>query len=281
MRLSIGDMARASGTTVKRLRHYHDKGVFVAAATDPVTGHRWYEPAQIADAVLVARLRRGGVSLAEIGHIVTTHGDGRDAAIRSALTTVEAEVSSARARIAQAATLLQAVPEIAYTVRRAPDHWVLALDGRVSRENCPAWFGRSFTSLLTRAGVPWGPVGALYSPEFFTEDEGAVTAFVPVPAETDGATRLPGGTFAVAVHDGAYEHFEATYAGLGRAVGRDLDSLPEADLREQYLIGPGDSRDPAAWRSEVWWPIRDDSLPPGPPISFEAPTKATRPTHTT
>ncbi|GMA38409.1 MerR family transcriptional regulator [Mobilicoccus caccae] len=257
-------MARASGTTVKRLRHYHDKGVFMAAHTDPATGHRWYEPAQVADAMLVAQLRRAGVPLAEISGIVAATTHRRDAAIRAALAAVDAELASARERLVGTAALLQAVPEVSYAVRRVPEQWVVSTAARLSREECATWFDRSFTDLIGRVGIPWGPLGATYSTEFFTDDHGTVTAFVPVAAGTPGAESLPGGTFAVAVHDGAYTHFDLTYAGLGRAVGRDLTSVSDETVRELYLVGPGHSDDPATWRSEVWWPVLQDSVPLDP-----------------
>lgn len=63
---SIGEMARDSGLSVSALRFYDRAGVLIPAWVDPVSGYRWYEPEQLEEARLLARLRRAGMPLADI-----------------------------------------------------------------------------------------------------------------------------------------------------------------------------------------------------------------------
>ncbi|MFE3849751.1 MerR family transcriptional regulator [Streptomyces griseorubiginosus] len=63
---SIGETARDSGLGVSALRFYDRAGVLVPAWVDPVSGYRWYEPGQLDEARLLARLRRAGMPLADI-----------------------------------------------------------------------------------------------------------------------------------------------------------------------------------------------------------------------
>ncbi|WP_078853817.1 MerR family transcriptional regulator [Streptomyces sp. FxanaA7] len=63
---SIGEMARDCGLSVSALRFYDRAGVLVPAWVDPVSGYRWYEPEQLEEARLLARLRRAGMPLADI-----------------------------------------------------------------------------------------------------------------------------------------------------------------------------------------------------------------------
>ncbi len=63
---SIGEMARDSGLSVSTLRFYDRAGVLVPAWVDPVSGYRWYEPEQLEEARVLARLRRAGMPLADI-----------------------------------------------------------------------------------------------------------------------------------------------------------------------------------------------------------------------
>ncbi|WP_406113291.1 MerR family transcriptional regulator [Kitasatospora purpeofusca] len=63
---SIGELARDSGLSVSALRFYDGAEVLAPARVDPRTGYRWYAPEQLADARLLARLRRVGLPLAEI-----------------------------------------------------------------------------------------------------------------------------------------------------------------------------------------------------------------------
>jgi DNA-binding transcriptional MerR regulator len=65
-RLSIGDLARATGLTVRALRHYQDLGLLVPAGVDPATRYRAYGPEQLERALAIARLRRLGLPLARI-----------------------------------------------------------------------------------------------------------------------------------------------------------------------------------------------------------------------
>lgn len=74
---SIGEMARDSGLGVSALRFYDRAGVLVPAWVDPVTGYRWYEPEQLEEARLLARLRRAGMPLADI-RLVLASWSGAD-----------------------------------------------------------------------------------------------------------------------------------------------------------------------------------------------------------
>ncbi|MDX2600773.1 MerR family transcriptional regulator [Streptomyces caniscabiei] len=71
---SIGEMARDSGLGVSALRFYDRAGVLVPAWVDPVSGYRWYEPEQLEEARLLARLRRAGMPLADIRLVLAGWG---------------------------------------------------------------------------------------------------------------------------------------------------------------------------------------------------------------
>ncbi|GAA4809092.1 MerR family DNA-binding transcriptional regulator [Streptomyces ziwulingensis] len=73
----IGEMARDGGLSVSALRFYDRAGVLAPAWVDPVSGYRWYEPGQLDEARLLARLRRAGMPLADI-RLVLAGWAGRD-----------------------------------------------------------------------------------------------------------------------------------------------------------------------------------------------------------
>ncbi|PSK65899.1 PP2C-family Ser/Thr phosphatase [Micromonospora sp. MH33] len=64
--LTIGAFARAARLTPKALRLYGELGLLPPAAVDPRSGYRYYAPAQLDRARLIAALRRAGMPLAEI-----------------------------------------------------------------------------------------------------------------------------------------------------------------------------------------------------------------------
>ncbi|MFG3226519.1 MerR family transcriptional regulator [Kitasatospora sp. NPDC048194] len=76
---SIGELARASGLGVGTLRYYDGAEVLTPAWVDPHTGYRWYRPAQLADARLLARLRRVGLPLADIRAVLAAAPGSGDA----------------------------------------------------------------------------------------------------------------------------------------------------------------------------------------------------------
>lgn len=64
--LSIGRFADATGLTVKALRHYDEIGLLAPARVDPDNGYRYYDAAQVEDAVTIRRLRALELPLDEI-----------------------------------------------------------------------------------------------------------------------------------------------------------------------------------------------------------------------
>ncbi|WP_190014893.1 DNA polymerase III subunit beta family protein [Streptomyces lucensis] len=82
---SIGEMARDSGLSVSALRFYDRAGVLVPAWVDPVSGYRWYGPEQSEEAVVLARLRRAGMPLADIRLVLAGWNGSDSALVRSLL----------------------------------------------------------------------------------------------------------------------------------------------------------------------------------------------------
>ena len=76
-RLSIGDLARATGLTVRALRHYQDLGLLAPAGVDPATRYRAYGPEQLERTLTIARLRRLGLPLARIRDYLAATAAGR------------------------------------------------------------------------------------------------------------------------------------------------------------------------------------------------------------
>ncbi|MGF1431655.1 MerR family transcriptional regulator [Kitasatospora sp. LaBMicrA B282] len=81
-RLTIGAFARACGLSPKALRLYDESGLLRPAEVDPLSGYRFYAPAQVERARLVAHLRRIGVPLARIQRICALDPAGAAAELR-------------------------------------------------------------------------------------------------------------------------------------------------------------------------------------------------------
>ncbi|MFG2793159.1 MerR family transcriptional regulator [Streptomyces sp. NPDC048419] len=107
---SIGEMSRDSGLGVSALRFYDRTGVLVPARVDPVSGYRWYSPAQLEEARLLARLRRAGMSLADIRLVLagwsSADKDLVSELLQAHLRRLELELSDARAEFSTLQELL-------------------------------------------------------------------------------------------------------------------------------------------------------------------------------
>ena len=68
--LSIGRLARASGLSVKAIRHYERMGLLAPNEVDPSTGYRRYVASQVETARTIRRLRELNVPLARIRTIL-------------------------------------------------------------------------------------------------------------------------------------------------------------------------------------------------------------------
>jgi DNA-binding transcriptional MerR regulator len=114
----IGQMARECGLTVSALRFYDGAGVLVPARVDPHTGYRWYSDDQMLVARLIARLRRVGMPLADIGRVLE-HRDSRsvvDQILDRHLACLEAGLAEARHELSAARSLLTEESPVTTTI---------------------------------------------------------------------------------------------------------------------------------------------------------------------
>jgi len=94
--LTSGEFSRASRLSRKALRLYDDLGLLSPARVDPGTGYRFYAPAQLEQARLVAWLRRLGMPLTRIRLVCALPHDSAAAELAAYWGQVEAENSARR-----------------------------------------------------------------------------------------------------------------------------------------------------------------------------------------
>jgi effector-binding domain-containing protein len=200
----------------------------------------------------------------EIGELLATADpDERSALIATHLTRLEAQLAQTQAAVASLRRLLDPTALPITVERRTTDAaTVAAIRGTVALPDVLAWYSDAMTELdaaLARNGqTACGPPGGLYDNDLFTEELGDMLVFVPVPdpphvgrvrPETIGAADL-----AVTVHQGDHSDIDVTYGALGIWV--DQHGLAIAGpVHEIYLVGPRDTPNCAAWRTEIGWPV--------------------------
>jgi effector-binding domain-containing protein len=152
--------------------------------------------------------------------------------------------------------------DIDVELRSAPPVTVAAIRAAVEQRDVLAWYRDAMTELdAVLAGArrtPTGPCGGLYDNELFTDDRGDATVYLPTEAPpTTGRVQpftIPEAELAVTVHQGPHDDIDVTYGALGTYVTEHALAIC-GPVRETYLIGPRDTDDAAAWRTEIGWPI--------------------------
>lgn len=94
--LTIGAFARASRLSPKALRLYDELGLLPPARVDPYSGYRFYDPAQLEQARLVAWLRQLGMPLADIRTVCELEPDAAAREVRAYWARVEAATAARR-----------------------------------------------------------------------------------------------------------------------------------------------------------------------------------------
>jgi len=264
--LSIGRFSLACRLSVRTLRRYDADALLVPALVDPVTGRRYYSPAQVGEARLIRLLRDLDLPLEEVRGILAERDP---AAIRLGLAAhrdrLARQLAHQQAVLADLDDLLSdpqpvAVPQV--TRRVLPEQIVVFARTRTTLtalpEVFPATLRRVEQALRAQTGRRTGPALAIYHGEEFDPQALDLEVAVPVAGwlragHDAGVRTLPAVDAVTTVHAGPYGGIGNAYAALAQGAaerGHDLGPGP----RETYLVGP-DRSGPAGWRTEVAWPL--------------------------
>jgi DNA-binding transcriptional MerR regulator len=262
--LTIGEFSRITHLSIKTLRRYHEAGLLEPAHVDRQTGYRYYSVDQVPTAQVIHRFRELGMPVREVGELVAvTDPDARAALISHHLERLEAQLDQTRAAAVALRRLLQPDPApLEVHRRRTEAATVAAVRDVVDLSDVLAWYDSAMSELDAVLGavgaVRTGPPGGLYDNELFTEERGAMVAYIPVadPPSHGAVTPLiiPAIDLATTIHTGPHDDIDVTYAALGTYVSQQALQIA-GPVREIYHAGPRDTDDSSAWRTEIGWPI--------------------------
>jgi effector-binding domain-containing protein len=154
-------------------------------------------------------------------------------------------------------------PPAAIEHRRVPDTRAAAITSNVDIGYLAAWYqgaiGEIVATLSAQGLVACGPPGGIYANELFAEERGDATLFVPVAGEVRpvgrvGPISVSGGELAVIIHNGSHDDLDRSYGALATYVTEHAVAV-DGLIREYYLVGPRETDDQSAWRTEIGWPI--------------------------
>lgn len=282
-RLSIGEFSRLTHLSVRTLRRYHEADLLAPAEVDRQSGYRYYTAEQIPTAQVIHRLRELDVPLPSVRRIL----DSSDPRARSDLVAdhlrhLEAELDRTRAAVRSLRRLLAPEPAPVHVeVRSVPSTTVAAVEDDVSVDEVLGWYAGAMAELDATVGRPAGAPGGVYDNALFEEGRGHVLVHVPCDSPPSRGrvhpVRLPAVELAVATHVGDHDDIDVTYGEVGTWVVDNALGVA-GPVRETYLVGPRDTDDAAAWRTEIGWPVfsvADVGGDQGPPQAADAPVSST------
>jgi DNA-binding transcriptional MerR regulator len=258
--LTIGEFAQLTHLSVRTLRRYHDAGLLEPARIDPASGYRYYEAGQIPVAQVIHRLRELDVPLADVQRILRTPDlEVRATLVADHLRRLQHELERTRAAVTSLQRLLRPDPGVlAVELREVPACTVAAIEDVVELDDVLDWYSGAMAELDAAVPGTTGAPGGLYDNALFTHGRGHVLVHRPAP-EPPRVGRvhpvaLPAVELAVTTHRGEHDTIGVTYGRLGSWVVDHALAVAGA-VRETYLVGPRDTPDPAAWRTEIGWPV--------------------------
>jgi DNA-binding transcriptional MerR regulator len=263
--LSIGDFSRATHLTVKTLRHYQEAGLLEPAQIDPQTGYRRYTTEQIPVAQIIRRFRDLDMPLNSIRAVLSAPDvETRNQLIAEHLKHLESNLTRTQSAVASLRSLLEVpAPAANIRTRKVPQVTAAAISEVIRIEDALSWFSGALGELsaaLTAQGVELaGPAGGMFSSELFSGARGDATMFIPCGEDARAVGRIamvavPAVELATIVHEGSHANIDLAYGSLATYVTRHTLGM-DGPLREYYLVGPQDTPDASAWRTEIGWPI--------------------------
>ncbi len=258
--LSIGEFSRLTHLSVRTLRRYHAAGLLEPATVDEANGYRYYSAEQIPTAQVIHRLRELDLPLSDVQRILSSPEPGvRADLVAEHLRRLESQLDRTRSAVASLQRLLQPDPApIDVELRAVPAATVAAIEEDVDRDHVLSWYAGAMAELDAVVGEPTGAPGGLYDNRLFETGRGHLLVYRPA-AEPPHSGRvhpvtLPAVELAVTSHHGEHHDIDVTYGELGTWVATNQLAVA-GPVREHYLVGPRDTSDPAAWRTEIGWPV--------------------------
>jgi DNA-binding transcriptional MerR regulator len=256
--MGIGEFAERSRLSARALRLYDELGLLSPDRVDPGSGYRWYAPAQLRRAQLVASMRQIGMPLAEIKTIAGLDPHAAAEYLARYWAAADAEHTARRALTWSLVAQLTGKGSAMYQVatRVIPARRLLSLQQHVTPDEIMA-VGRNFLARFRSEAVPRieGIAGApfvVYYGQVSDDSDGPIEWCWPVPdADTAAAVaaRFPDLIARTEpAHEEAFVHLPTAQVGQTEimAIIQALESWaaeeqrqPSAALRQVFIAPPG------------------------------------------
>lgn len=188
--MTIGAFSHRSMLSPKALRLYERQGLLVPAEVDPDNGYRHYRERQVADARLIARLRKLDMPLATVAEVMAAPPDRRSDVLVAWWDATERALAARRTLLVHLLIALagkeRSFDMVEIIERDADEQIVLTEQRHTTVKGLNDWLDDVMPRLHTVAanlGGTAGPAFIIYHGEVNEESDGPVEVCVPITAD--------------------------------------------------------------------------------------------------
>jgi len=263
--MTIGALSKVCRLSVKSLRNYDELGLLKPAEVDESTGYRRYAQEQVADALVIALLRSVDMPLSEIAAVLDELPSGGADVLKRHRRRLEERVERESKLLDHVERLITkgGIMNYEVTVKERPGFQLAA----IRRDTTPDTIGKDLIEAWTelseylesRSLAPQDVPVCVYrgwEPNNWVIEAGFVVDGEVKPYEDVHPMEVSGGRCASLIHEGPYEELGLANRAMEKWFkdnGHEMTGLPY----ERYVIGPTEETDPAKYKTEVVWPLKD------------------------
>lgn len=265
--MTIGQFSKVCAVSVKTLRYYDSVGLLKPCMVDDFTGYRYYEESQMADMLLINRLKRYGFSIVEIKSFLECD-DKR--VLFSKLLDMEEKIKSDIARknlillefqgyirgFERTGEIMDYINNYDVILKECDEIPVISCRQDMAVEDFGKYYGKLFEQAAREKLTFTGKAIAIYHDTEFDENNSNIEVCISV-AESDKAAYIIKPCLCVTtIHRGAYTTLTEGYAALVKYIKENNYEMTAPPF-EIYLKSHVDNVPVEDWETEIYFPVRE------------------------
>lgn len=264
--LTIGQMSKVCGVSVKTLRHYEKIGLLKPWKTDETNGYRYYEDDQIRTMLLIGRLKRYGFSLADIQDLMEMRNTKellgqlqkqkfRLEHQRSHISLIVREMNLHLEEFERTGDIMSYQNNYKIEVKEAGEQVLITQRQNMSVEEFGTYYGKIYEKIAREHLTPDGVVMAIYHDQEFDPACCDIELAVGIRDRDKADMIMPAGLCVSTVHKGAYSGLPDAWGAVVSWVHANHYKVSGAPY-EVYIKNRFQNLPPEEWETEINFPVK-------------------------
>lgn len=264
--LSIGQMSKVCGVSVKTLHHYDKIGLLRPDETDAATGYRYYGESQIGIMLLIARYKRYGLSLSQIQELLSIDNEHilrnklRQQRFRleremEHITIIIREMEHHLSQFERTGDIMSYQNNYEVEIVQSEEQVLLTVRNIMSVEDFGKYYGMLYETVARERLEVNGVVMAIYHDTEFDPASNDIEVGVGIQDRSRANRIMPGTLCARTTHVGPYSGLTDAYGAVVTWIntsGYDMDGMPF----EIYIKTQFDKLPPQEWVTDIYFPVK-------------------------